>query len=140
MRGLERTAACLSAFAGLIHLAAGPAHLDEWWAYGLFFFLAAAAQATYALVLWTRGVEGWGGWPIVRGKVYLAGVAMTLAIIALWAVSRTVGVPVGPARSGPEGIGALDAASKVVEAALVAVLLQMWWLARRVGPAAPARP
>lgn len=140
MRGLERTAAVLSALAGIIHLGAGPEHLAEWWAYGVFFFGAAAAQAAYALVLWTRGIEGWGGWLAVRTKVYAGGIVMTLAIIALWVVSRTVGVPVGPQRFEPEGIGWPDAASKLVEAALVAVLAWLWARARRSaqGPAGQA--
>lgn len=135
-RGLERGAAALSFAAGGLHLMAGPAHLEEWWAYGLFFFVAAAAQVGYGLLLATRGIEGWGGWAAVRGRVYLVGVVGTVAIIALWAVSRTVGLPLGPA-SEPEGIGALDAASKAVELALVALLLALWRLDRREAPAGP---
>lgn len=134
MRGLERTAAALSFAAGGLHLMAGPAHLDEWWAYGLFFFAAAAVQAAYGLVLFTRGIEGWGGWDAVRGRVYLVGVVGNLAVITLWAVSRTVGVPVGPEAFEPEGLGVLDGASKAVETALVAVLLRLVFLARAAGP------
>jgi hypothetical protein len=136
-RRLEKVAACLSGFAGIIHFAAGPGHLAEWWAYGLFFFAAAVAQAGYALVVWTRGIELAGGWDAVRGRVYLAGIAMTLGIIAIWVVSRTVGVPFGPEAFEAEGIGVLDAASKVVEAALVLVLARLW-LSARTGPEAPA--
>lgn len=102
---------------------AGPAHVEEWWVYGLFFFGAAAIQVAYGLVLATQGIEGWGGWGAVRGRVYGAGILVTLAIIALWVVSRTVGVPVGPEAFEPEGIGVLDATSKLVEAALVACLM-----------------
>lgn len=131
MRGLEKGAAVLSFAAGGLHLMAGPGHLEEWWAYGLFFFAAAAAQVGYGLMLLTQGVEGWDGWGAVRGRVYGAGVAMTLAFIALWAVSRTVGVPVGPEASEPEGIGVLDAASKAVEGVLVAALLRLRVLDRR---------
>ena len=130
MRVLERAAAALSFAAGALHLLAGPVHLEQWWAYGLFFFVAAAAQAAYGLVLGTRGIEGWGGWGAVRRRVYLAGIVLTLAIIALWVVSRTVGVPVGPEASEPEGIGVLDASSKLVEAALVLVLWRLAWLAQ----------
>lgn len=137
VRRLEKMAAGLSFLAGAIHLAAGPDHLRLWWAYGLFFFSAAAAQVGFGLVLATRGIEGWGGWDAVRGRVCLVGVAGTLAIMALWAVSRTVGVPLGPEQE-PEGIGPLDAASKLVEAALVGVLLWLWALDRRPAQAAPA--
>lgn len=135
MRGLERTAAALSFAAGGLHLLAGPQHLEEWWAYGLFFFGAAVAQAAYGLVLFTQGIEGWGGWTAVRGRVYLAGIVGTSAIMALWVLSRTVGVPVGPEAFEPEGIGVLDGASKIVEVALVAVLLRLRSLARAATPA-----
>ncbi|MEK6974802.1 MAG: hypothetical protein AABY18_00505 [Candidatus Thermoplasmatota archaeon] len=134
MRNLERTAAGLSFAAGGLHLMAGPAHLEEWWAYGLFFFGAAAGQAAYGLVLFTQGIEGWGGWLVVRGRIYLAGIVGTLAIIALWAVSRTVGVPVGPEAFEPEGLGVLDGASKAVEVVLVAVLFRLRSLAGAAKP------
>ena len=134
MRALERIAAALSFVAGALHLLAGPAHLEQWWAYGLFFFVAAAAQGAYGLVLATRGIEGWGGWGAMRRRVYLAGILLTLAIITLWVVSRTVGVPVGPAASEPEGIGGLDASSKLVEAALLLVLARLAWLAKSPAP------
>lgn len=137
MRTLERWAAALAALAAVIHFGAGPQHLAEWWAYGLFFFVAAVAQAAYALLLWTQGIEGWGGWSAVRGRMYAAGIVGNLAIIALWVVSRTVGVPVGPEAFEPEGIGPLDAASKVVEVALVALLVRLWLQARAAAGPAP---
>ena len=117
---------------------AGPEHLEEWWAYGLFFFAAAAVQAAYGLLLFTQGIEGWGGWHAVRGRVYAAGIVGNLAIIALWIVSRTVGVPVGPEAFEPESFGVLDGASKAVEVALVAVLLRLHALAR-AAHATPSR-
>lgn len=137
MLRLERLAAALSFAAGGLHLMAGPQHVEEWWVYGLFFFGAAALQAAYGLVLFTRGIEGWGGWVAVRGRVYLAGIVGTTAIIALWVVSRTVGVPVGPEAFEPEGVGVLDAASKVVEVALVAALARLRALDASERPAAP---
>ncbi len=139
MRRLERVAAVLSFVAGGIHLAAGPDHIKEWWLYGLFFYGAAAVQAAYGLLLLTQGIEGWGGWAVVRGKVYQGGIWLTLAIIALWVASRTVGVPVGPEAFEPEGVGALDLASKAVEIALVAVLARLWRQARATAAPAPAQ-
>src|SRR5687767_9540155 len=102
MRRLELAAAWLSVAAGAIHAMAGPGHAAEWWAHGLFFFGAAAFQAAYGLLLFTRGVEGWGGWGRVRRAVYACGIVATLAIILVWVVSRTVGVPVGPEAFEPE--------------------------------------
>lgn len=122
--------------AGAVHAVAGPEHLAEWWAYGLFFFAAAAYQVAYGLLLLTQGVEGWGGWVAVRGMVYRAGIVLTLGIIVLWVVSRTVGVPIGPEAFEREPVGGLDAISKAIEAALVIVLARLSWLASRA-PAAP---
>ena len=134
MRRLELAAAWLSLAAGAVHAMAGPDHLAEWWAYGLFFFGSAAFQAAYGLLLLTRGIEGWGGWMAVRSKVYALGIVSTLLIILLWVVSRTVGVPVGPEANEPEGIGPLDLTSKAVEVALVLALARLWWLASRDAP------
>jgi hypothetical protein len=141
-RRLERAAAALSLAAGGLHATAGPEHAEEWWAYGVFFFGAAAAQAAYGLLLWTQGIEAWGGWRAVRGAIYLAGIVMTLAIILLWVVTRTVGAPVGPEAFEPEAVGGLDLLSKVAEAALVIVLARLWWVAARAGggSASPSRP
>ncbi|HJQ93219.1 MAG TPA: hypothetical protein VJ874_02915 [Candidatus Thermoplasmatota archaeon] len=138
MRRLELAAAWLSLAAGAVHAMAGPAHLAEWWAYGLFFFGAAAFQAAYGLLLFTRGIEGWGGWLAVRGKVYVGGIVFTAAIILVWVVSRTVGVPVGPDALEPEGIGVLDLTSKAVEAALLIALARLWWLAKGLRPSETA--
>lgn len=144
MRALERAAAILSFVAGAIHLLAGPEHADEWWAYGLFFYGVAAAQVGYGLLLVTHGIEGWGGWDAVRRRVYLAGAWGTVAVIAVWALSRTVGVPVGPEAFEAEGIGPLDVSSKIVEAALLATLARLAALARprtqAARPAGPAAP
>jgi hypothetical protein len=142
MRRLEAASGWLSLAAGAVHAMAGPEHLAEWWAYGLFFFGAAAFQVAYGLLLLTQGIEGWGGWPAVRGRVYAAGIAFTGAVILVWAVSRTVGVPVGPEAFEPEGVGPLDLASKALEAALLIALGRLWWLAARpaAGGAGPARP
>lgn len=134
MRRLQRAAAALSVVAGALHLMAGPEHFEEWWGYGVFFLGAAVAQAGYGLVLWTEGVEGWGGWLAVRRHVYLVGIAMTLAIVVLWVVSRTVGVPVGPEAFEPEGIGPLDLSSKAIEIVLVLLLARLWWMAGRPAP------
>ncbi|MHB1261786.1 MAG: hypothetical protein ACYC2H_08735 [Thermoplasmatota archaeon] len=139
MRRLEVLAAALSLAAGGLHAMAGPAHVEEWCVYGVFFFGAAAAQAAYGLILLTQGIEGWGGWMAVRRAVYLAGIAMTLAIILLWVVTRTVGVPVGPEAFEPEGIGVLDLSSKVIEIGLALVLARLWWVAGRPSQG-PTRP
>jgi hypothetical protein len=125
VRGRERTAGLLSLLGGLIHLGASPGHFAEWWGYGLFFLAAAAAQAVYGLLLWTQGIEGYGGWPAWRRRVYWAGIVGNLLLVGVWLVTRTVGVPVGPGAGEVEPFGVLDLSSKAVELATAAVLASL---------------
>jgi uncharacterized membrane protein YraQ (UPF0718 family) len=43
--------AALSLIAGLIHVWVTPEHFEEWWGYGTFFLVAAAAQVVYVPLL-----------------------------------------------------------------------------------------
>ncbi|MHB8620740.1 MAG: multicopper oxidase family protein, partial [Chloroflexota bacterium] len=114
-------AGSLSLAAGLIHLVAAPGHFNEWWGYGYFFLIAGIGQVIYGQLLFRE--------PRRPRAFYLAGLAGTLAFIALYVVTRTAGIPpVGPAGGEREAVGALDIASELVEIALAAVL---GWLATR---------
>ncbi len=105
--------ATLSILAAAIHDIVMPEHFGEWWGHGTFFLVAALAQFLYGLAI----VE----WP--RRRLLAAGIVGNLAIVALWLVSRTVGVPlVGPEAGQVEPVGALDAATTLIEVALVALL------------------
>jgi len=87
----------LSAIAGFIHILATPSHFEEWVGYGLFFIIAAAAQAINAVMLLFKGPE--------RRLLY-AGIIGNGLIIALYLVTRTVGVPVfGPEADEVEPFG-----------------------------------
>jgi hypothetical protein len=114
IKGLVYSAVALSLVAALIHLWVTPEHFGEWWAYGTFMLAAFLAQAIYAafLLVWPR-------WPLLL----LAGVGGNLAIIGMWVVSRTVGIPLGPAAGEVEGMGALDVISTATEVALVVLLM-----------------
>jgi FtsP/CotA-like multicopper oxidase with cupredoxin domain len=107
-------AAALSLMAALTHAWAMPEHFEEWWGYGIFFLIAAAAQAGYGLALLR--------W---RGRVLLLlGVVGNLSVVSLWAVTRTVGIPFfGPHAGEVEGVGAVDLVATAAELALVTVLL-----------------
>lgn len=129
--------AALSLVAGLLHGIVAPAHFDEWWGYGLFFLFASLAQSIYgAALLLTRLVQG--AWltelttPSQRRTFYLAGIVGNVAIVALYVVTRTVGIPFfGPEAGAVEEVRALDVASKLVEAALVVLLWRLVVLSRR---------
>ncbi|HEV8358834.1 MAG TPA: hypothetical protein VGR28_00110 [Candidatus Thermoplasmatota archaeon] len=131
---LLRAGAALSGLAGLIHVLNVEEHLQEWWGYGLFFLLASMAQFYFALVLWLvarapdaddRAVpqadEGFFLWSLPRRTWFQLGVAGNVAIIALYAITRTVGIPfAGPAAGDVEPVTLLSLLSKVCEAGVVA--------------------
>jgi hypothetical protein len=84
-------AAALSLLAALIHLWVTPEHFEEWWGYGAFFLAAALAQVLYAplVLVWPTRIA------------LLGGIAGNLAIVALYLLTRTVGIPLfgpGPGR------------------------------------------
>ena len=107
-------AAGLSILAGLFHLFVMPEHFGEWLGYGLFFLVVALAQLVYAVLLLRR--------PSNR-TVLVAGIVGNALVIGLWAVTRTVGIPLGPAAGEIEAIGIVDTVSKLVELALIGCLI-----------------
>jgi hypothetical protein len=104
-----RLAALFSLGTAAVHGAVCPEHFKEAALYGVFFLTAAACQAGWAVLAWTRP----------RRWLLYAGAAGNAAIIALWAVTRTNGVPLGPGRGETEAIGALDIIATSCEIAIV---------------------
>ena len=121
-KGLQYSAVALSSVAALIHLLVTPEHFGEWWGYGTFMLAAFVAQVSFA-----GGLLVWPEWKLLL----LAGGIGNLAIIGMWAVSRTVGIPLGPETGEVEGIGALDLICTASEATLVVVLAVLLNLYRR---------
>ena len=102
----------LSLGAAAIHLAAAPSHYVELGDLGAGFLAAAALQAA-----WARS--------ILRGatpRVIAAGAAINATIVVAWAVTRTLGLPVGPTPGVAEPVGLPDGASTVFELMLIVVL------------------
>jgi len=130
-------AAGLSALASLLHGVVTQEHFNEWWGYGAFFVVAAVAQMAYAVVLfvapWRNDARG--GLISHLGlraerAFYLLGVAGNAAIVALYVLTRTVGIPFfGPQAGEVEAVGIIDVVSKVTELALIGVLARMYRLA-----------
>ncbi|MEA2255920.1 MAG: hypothetical protein QOG35_1965 [Solirubrobacteraceae bacterium] len=110
-----RTAAVLSLAAAWIHLAYIESHWRDWWAYGAFFLVCGIAQAAFV-----PAILRWPQKPLV-----LVGIAGNLAIVGMYVVSRTVGVPMGPHARVAEAAGAVDLACTAAEIALIGVLLVM---------------
>lgn len=118
------TLAMLSVAAGVIHAVAMVDHFDHYWLYGVFFLVITYAQALWGIWVYRH--------PQSR-RVLAAGAAGNLAIVAVWIVSRTVGVPVGPDTWSPERIGAMDVVATVDQLALAAIALSLVAPASRLG-------
>lgn len=113
--------ATFSAAAAAIHLSVVGEHVHESLLFGTFFACAGLGQAAWAVAV-TRAPDG---------KVLLAGAVGNAAIMAIWAMSRTVGIPVGPHRWMAEAVSAPDAMATAFEALIV---VGTWALARRPDP------
>jgi hypothetical protein len=103
--------AALSIVAGGIHAVAAAPHLAEWWPFGVCFCVLAAVQLGWGASIYAR--------PSSLG--FRAGVAINLGVLAIWAASRTVGLPLGPDSGRAESVGAPDLAAIFTEALIVAL-------------------
>lgn len=99
----------LSAGAAAIHFAVIGDHFDEYWAYGMFFAVAAWLQILWAIAL-AASVSRW---------LLLAGVLGNAIIVAVWVISRTSGLPVGPHAGTPETVEFIDVLATGFEALIV---------------------
>lgn len=135
-------AAGLSILAGVLHSLLTTSHFEEWWGYGVFFMLAAMAQGLYGFFIlashllheepitarWTPGQ---------LRAYYLAGIAGNALLVALYAVSRTVGVPLfGPEAGEVEDWDPAGIVAKSLELVIIGLLVH---LALRAGRSSEAR-
>jgi hypothetical protein len=102
----------------LTHGAVGPEHFREAAAFGVFFLVAAALQAAWALLVIRRA-----------DRLLLAiGAAGNSAVLVLWGITRTVGLPVGPQIWHPEAVSAPDLFASLLE---VTIIIGSSWLVSR---------
>jgi hypothetical protein len=101
-------AAC-SAAAATVHFAVISEHVEDYWLFGVFFGSAGLAQALFAVLVVQRPSR----------LVYAAGAAGNAAIVALWIVTRTAGLPMGPDPGEAEAVGTADVVSTVLELLIV---------------------
>jgi hypothetical protein len=112
------TAAALLVFASsFIHSLVTADHFEEYWLFGVLFAAATCLQA-----LWTALIFG----DPSNRRILLTGAVGNAALVAVWAISRTVGLPLGPHPWQPEPAGVVDVLSTLDElgaVVLVAVIL-----------------
>ncbi len=111
------TASLLSSVAGVIHAYYMPEHFEMWVGYGMFFLVVTVCQVLLPLVLL-------GFRPVPR-IVLWAGILGNAAIIVMWLISRTSGLPYGPMIGEVEEIGVLDLTSKFAELGVVVCLIAL---------------
>ena len=119
--GCRRLAVGLAALlvgAGAVHVAMAPSHFGVSTAEGVGFLVAAWLQVGLAAAVVMRPSRG------VIGAV----IAVSTACIAVWAVSRTVGLPFGSHAGHAESVTIVDGMTVVMEVA--AILLAVALLSR----------
>lgn len=132
-RGLVYPAAMLTLGAAAIHFSVAPDHLEEFPPFGILFLVIGVLQlALVALLVMLPG-----------RRVFATAMAVAVACLFVWAVSRTVGLPVGPNPGQPEALSLADALTSAFEvlSLLLFILLlrsspprskRRWWLAGTV--------
>lgn len=106
----------VSAMAGLIHAKALLDHAPHDWLYGVFFGVLAYAQVLWAFLVYRRPGE--------RRWLMPAAIA-SLAVVGLWVVTRSVGLPFGPWAGRPEPFAITDISASLNELVLAGVIVAM---------------
>ena len=105
-----RVAAAASVLAGLIHFMAVPEHRSEWQAAAVFFTVLGAFQIVWGVAALNED----------RRWILRFGVVVNVAVILLWAISRTSGLPFGPDPGQAEDVDVLSVACVLAEVAVIA--------------------
>jgi hypothetical protein len=100
--------------AEVIHTSAVDAH-RQWVAAGAFFLAISVVE----------GLLGVGLLVLPSRRLYLVAVGVSVATVAIWVVSRTAGLPLGPATGRPEVVGRADSICTFLEVLTVAVLVPL---------------
>lgn len=104
-------AANLSLLAAVVHVWLAPSAARDWWAYAAFFLGTGLAQAAFTVLVLVRPGT----------LVYQAGIWTNVVVVATYAWSRSVGIPMGPLEGVVEPVAILDLATTAAEMALVVV-------------------
>lgn len=112
--------ATLSGSIAVLHASAAIGHINESLLYGLTFIALALAQSGWSALLIATG----GG-----RRVLSVGQFLSLGVVVVWVLSRTVGLPLGPDLGHPESPGIPDLVATFDE--LVLIGLSAWLLRGR---------
>jgi hypothetical protein len=90
---------------GVIHMLATPLYFEQWLGYGVFFVTTAVLQVMYSMALAV-------GQP--NRTLLWVGIVGNALVIALWAVTRTIGIPFGPMAGEVLPMGLLDGIAQIL--------------------------
>jgi hypothetical protein len=125
------TVVLFSAAAGFVHAMVAPQHFQEGLTVGVFTLAITVGQFTGVVAGLNRPSRA----------LWVATAAGNAAVLLIWALSRTTGLPVGPEPWTAEAVGLLDLACGAYEVAIVAGCLKLaagrGLMTRYSGPKAP---
>jgi hypothetical protein len=101
---LRWSLAALSGACAVLHFAFMGSHFSEYWLYGLFFAVVGWLQLMWAVTVVVR-----------PSRTVIAAGVLNLIVVVAWALSRTVGVGVGPHASTTEAATFPDVLATVAE-------------------------
>jgi hypothetical protein len=117
-------ATVLAVSLGLINILATPLYFEQWLGYGAFFVTTAALQVMYSMALAV-------GRP--NRTLLWVGIAGNALVIALWAFTRTLGIPFGPMAGEMLPVGLLDSVAQILAATQIAHLVVLLYQFDRLG-------
>lgn len=134
-RSITVLAGLLALASSAVHAGLVQQHLAEWWGYGAFFVVASVAQGVFGLVLLAlpqRPAWEAAAWRAWRRRLYVTGILGNGAMLALYVVTRTTGIPLfGPAAGAVEEVAAIDLLAKASELGVIACLMVLYRMAGR---------
>jgi signal transduction histidine kinase len=113
--------------AAVVHADVIDSHFRASILYGWFFALSAVAQLVWGLLVVRR----------LDRALLVSGAVGNAMIVALWAVTRTSGLPIGPTPGRAEAVGAFDVLATLLELALVIGAVTLLAGTRRVRQSRP---
>lgn len=112
-RDLALVAAFLVFGSSLIHAGVTGDHFRHYWLFGVCFAVTSCLQAAWSALMYRN--------PLNR-RLLVAGLAGNAALVVVWLISRTVGMPVGPDAWQPERVGEVDVISTLDEVGAVVLI------------------
>jgi hypothetical protein len=125
-RRVEKFVGACVIVSGFVHGFVAPEHFREWWGYGVFFLAASICLIGFGLALVTDAIDPRympGDVHRLRRVMYAIGAIGNVSILALYVLTRTVGIPLGPGSGSVESVGAIDLVAKSTEVLAVAGLV-----------------